>query len=73
MNLKKHSTAFILPSLLTPVFSVSALADSLPEGVQLASEQILVRANDAELQRLIRLKRKACRKCTYFEIYSKAW
>ncbi len=48
MDLKKHSTAVIISSLLTPFFSVSALADSLPEGVQLASEQTLVRANDAE-------------------------
>ncbi len=48
MELKKHSTALIISSLLAPVFSVSAFADSLPEGVQLASEQYLVRANDAE-------------------------
>ncbi len=48
MELKRHSTALIISSLLTPFFSVSALADALPEGVQLAPQQYLVRANDAE-------------------------
>lgn len=48
MDFKKHSTALLVSSLLTPFLSASALADSLPDGVQLAPEQHLVRANDAE-------------------------
>lgn len=48
MDFKKHSTALLVSSLLTPFLSVSAWADSLPDGVQLASDQHLVRANDAE-------------------------
>ncbi len=48
MDLKKHSTALIISSLLTPFLCGSVFADSVPEGVQLASEQYLVRANDAE-------------------------
>ncbi|WP_440886345.1 ABC transporter substrate-binding protein [Vibrio campbellii] len=48
MDFKKHSTALLVSSLLTPFLSASALADSLPDGVQLALEQHLVRANDAE-------------------------
>ncbi len=48
MDLKKHSTALIISSLLTPFLCGSALAGSVPEGVQLATEQYLVRANDAE-------------------------
>ncbi|PFG58645.1 oligopeptide transport system substrate-binding protein [Vibrio sp. ES.051] len=45
MVLKTHFTALLISSLFisTPVF-----AGSLPEGVQLAAEQHLVRANDAE-------------------------
>ncbi len=48
MDFKKHSTTLLVSSLLTPFVSVSVFADSVPEGVQLANEQYLVRANDAE-------------------------
>ena len=48
MDFKKHSTALIISSLLTPFISVTAVADTLPAGTSLAKEQHLVRANDAE-------------------------
>ena len=48
MDFKKHSTALLISSLLTPIFSTTVLAESVPDGVQLAAEQYLVRANDAE-------------------------
>ncbi|EIE1272568.1 oligopeptide ABC transporter substrate-binding protein OppA [Vibrio parahaemolyticus] len=48
MDLKKHSTALLISSLFTPFLSASVVADTLPNGVQLAAEQHLVRANDAE-------------------------
>jgi oligopeptide transport system substrate-binding protein len=48
MDFKKHSTTLLISSLLTPFLSATVLADSLPDGVQLAAEQYLVRANDAE-------------------------
>lgn len=48
MDFKKHSTALLISSLLTPFISTTVLAESLPDGVQLAAEQYLVRANDAE-------------------------
>ncbi|MGF1696016.1 ABC transporter substrate-binding protein [Vibrio lamellibrachiae] len=47
MDFKKHSTALLISSLLTPLISASAAAES-PEGMSLAPEQHLVRANDAE-------------------------
>lgn len=48
MDFKKHSTALLISSLLTPFISVTAAADTLPAGTTLAKEQHLVRANDAE-------------------------
>ncbi|CAH6991958.1 Periplasmic oligopeptide-binding protein [Vibrio chagasii] len=48
MDFKKHSTALLISSLLTPFISVTAVADTLPAGTSLAKEQHLVRANDAE-------------------------
>ncbi|HCG9746498.1 TPA: oligopeptide ABC transporter substrate-binding protein OppA, partial [Vibrio parahaemolyticus] len=48
MDFKKHSTALLISSLFTPFLSASVVADTLPNGVQLAAEQHLVRANDAE-------------------------
>ncbi|MCG9629251.1 ABC transporter substrate-binding protein [Vibrio sp. Isolate30] len=48
MDFKKHSTALLVSSLLTPFISVTAAADTLPAGTTLAKEQHLVRANDAE-------------------------
>ncbi|MGP8308660.1 peptide ABC transporter substrate-binding protein [Vibrio sp. YIC-376] len=48
MDLKKHSTTLLISSLFTPFLSATVLADSLPDGIQLAAEQYLVRANDAE-------------------------
>ncbi|ODX16308.1 ABC transporter substrate-binding protein [Vibrio parahaemolyticus] len=48
MDFKKHSTALLISSLFTPFLSSSVVADTLPNGVQLAAEQHLVRANDAE-------------------------
>ena len=49
MDFKKHSTALLISSLLTPfISSVTATADTLPAGTTLAKEQHLVRANDAE-------------------------
>ncbi|KAB0301525.1 oligopeptide ABC transporter substrate-binding protein OppA [Vibrio fortis] len=48
MDFKKHSTALLISSLLTPFIAVTATADTLPAGTTLAKEQHLVRANDAE-------------------------
>ncbi|MCG9545951.1 peptide ABC transporter substrate-binding protein [Vibrio sp. Isolate33] len=48
MDFKKHSTALLISSLLTPFISVTAVSDTLPSGTSLAKEQHLVRANDAE-------------------------
>ena len=48
MDFKKHSTALLISSLLTPFIAVAATADTLPAGTTLAKEQHLVRANDAE-------------------------
>lgn len=48
MDFKKHSTALLISSLFTPFLSASVVADTLLNGVQLAAEQHLVRANDAE-------------------------
>jgi oligopeptide transport system substrate-binding protein len=48
MDFKKHSTALLISSLLTPFIAVTAAADTLPAGTTLAKEQHLVRANDAE-------------------------
>ena len=48
MDFKKHSTALLISSLLTPFIAVTAAADTLPVGTTLAKEQHLVRANDAE-------------------------
>ncbi|EGR0620432.1 ABC transporter substrate-binding protein [Vibrio parahaemolyticus] len=48
MDFKKHSTALLISSLFTPFLSASVVAETLPNGVQLAAEQHLVRANDAE-------------------------
>ncbi|TCV29286.1 ABC transporter substrate-binding protein [Vibrio crassostreae] len=48
MDFKKHSTALLISSLLTPFISVTAVAETLPAGVSLAKDQHLVRANDAE-------------------------
>lgn len=48
MDFKKHSTALLISSLLTPFISVTAGADTLPAGTTLAKQQHLVRANDAE-------------------------
>ncbi|MCE9842506.1 ABC transporter substrate-binding protein [Vibrio antiquarius] len=48
MDFKKHSMALLMSSLFTPFLSVSVVAETLPNGVQLAAEQHLVRANDAE-------------------------
>ena len=48
MDFKKHSTALLISSLLTPFIAVTAAADALPAGTTLAKEQHLVRANDAE-------------------------
>ncbi|MFH4615098.1 ABC transporter substrate-binding protein [Vibrio diabolicus] len=48
MDFKKHSTALLISSLFTPFLATSVAAETLPNGVQLAAEQHLVRANDAE-------------------------
>ena len=48
MDIKKFSKTLLISSLFTPVVTISAFADVIPEDVQLAAEQVLVRANDAE-------------------------
>ncbi|EPE6798010.1 ABC transporter substrate-binding protein, partial [Vibrio alginolyticus] len=48
MDFKKHSTALLISSLFTPFLATSVAAETLPKGIQLAAEQHLVRANDAE-------------------------
>ncbi|EGQ8062876.1 ABC transporter substrate-binding protein [Vibrio parahaemolyticus] len=48
MDFKKHSTALLNSSLFTLFLSASVVADTLPNGVPLAADQHLVRANDAE-------------------------
>ena len=48
MDIKKHSITLLISSLLTSVGTTSAFADGIPENIQLAAEQVLVRANDAE-------------------------
>ncbi|WMN89501.1 ABC transporter substrate-binding protein [Vibrio parahaemolyticus] len=48
MDIKKFSKTLLISSLFTPVVTISAFADVIPEDVQLADEQVLVRANDAE-------------------------
>ncbi|MBR9873609.1 MAG: peptide ABC transporter substrate-binding protein [Vibrionaceae bacterium] len=48
MDIKQHSITLLISSLLTPVVTTSAFADVMPRDVQLADEQVLVRANDAE-------------------------
>lgn len=48
MDIKKFSNTLLISSLFTPVVTISAFADVIPEDVQLAAEQVLVRANDAE-------------------------
>lgn len=48
MDIKKHSITLLISSLLTSVGTTSAFADGIPENIQLAVEQVLVRANDAE-------------------------
>ncbi|MCK6262739.1 peptide ABC transporter substrate-binding protein [Vibrio sp. ZSDE26] len=47
MEFKKHSTALIISTLLTPFISMSVAAQAL-DTASLAAEQHLVRANDAE-------------------------
>lgn len=48
MEFRKHSTALLISSLFTPFLATSVAAETLPKGIQLATEQHLVRANDAE-------------------------
>nr|WP_321461394.1 peptide ABC transporter substrate-binding protein [uncultured Vibrio sp.] len=48
MDIKKHSMTLLISSLLTSVVTTPAFADGIPKNIQLAAEQVLVRANDAE-------------------------